>query len=407
MKINMIIALTMVLMLIFLPATSCQARDSMAGAAPAKIAGETVSFIAVGDNLIHQQVYRACYRPADESYDFSPIYAQIRPEIERADIAFVNQESLCAGEAFGYSDYPYFNGPTETLDALREAGFDWISTANNHSLDRGEEGVLAQLDAIERLGGGTERPSGVIQTGTYASAADAETPRVIEKNGVRVGLASYTYGTNGQKLPEGKEYLVSVFDSESIGSIESTDSSGRIGSTGNREKICANMKALCAASDIQVVGMHWGEEGVAEPTDGQRAWAQLLADLGVDVVIGTHPHVLGGAEFLHGENGNEMLVYWSLGNFISSQPEPEQMLGGMARFAVCYDANTGSISFPEAALVPVVTHIEFDYSKFTAYLLSDYPEELAARHALAPKGFSAAALAGMAQSTGTKPQPSQ
>ena len=157
-----------------------------------------VSFVCVGDNLIHEQIWRRREKNADGRYSFGDLYKPVKALVSAADIAFVNQETVCGGEALTLADWPRFNSPQEILDALKETGFNWVSTANNHALDRGDEGVSAQLDYLSKM-------EGVVQTGTHATRDDSEESRILLVNGVRVGLASYTYGTNGIAAPVGKE----------------------------------------------------------------------------------------------------------------------------------------------------------------------------------------------------------
>ncbi|MCL1895103.1 MAG: CapA family protein [Clostridiales bacterium] len=337
--------------------------------AAARVNPPTVSFICVGDNLIHEQIWRSRSKEADGRYDFSGLYAPVKELVTAADVAFVNQETVCGGEALTLSDWPQFNSPQEILDALAKTGFTWISTANNHALDRGEEGIQAQLDYLSKT-------KGVVSTGTHATRKDSATPRVITVNGVRVGLASYTFGTNGIAPPPGKEYLVDVAD---------------------EAKIRADLDVLAQKSDVQVVAMHWGDEGSLEPSDTQRGLAQMLADSGVDVVVGTHPHVFQAPVFLEGAGGNRTLVYYSLGNFMSSQAEPDRMLGAMAYFEIEYDAAAGEIRFLAAGALPLVTHISSDYQAYGVYPLGDYTEGLAAGHALAEKGLSLDSLSSRAR----------
>jgi poly-gamma-glutamate synthesis protein (capsule biosynthesis protein) len=239
-------------------------------------------------------------------------------------------------------------------------GFNWISTANNHALDRGEKGVLAQIGYLAKFSGAT-------WTGMHSSWEESKTPRIIVKNGVRIGIASYTYGTNGIGLPPGKEYLVDVID---------------------ETRIREDMAALTKVSDIRVIAMHWGEEYSFEPSDEQKKLAQMLADAGADVVIGAHPHVIQKPVLLQGINGNTTLVYYSLGNFMSSQTEPERMLGAMARFDIAYDPASRSSTIVSAQMLPLITHISADYLTYAVYPFEDYTEALAKNHALAPKGFS-------------------
>ncbi|MDR0514321.1 MAG: CapA family protein, partial [Coriobacteriaceae bacterium] len=208
------------------PILDARQAPGSAGAAPDL---RTVTFAAVGDNLIHKTVYLT-HAKGDGTYDFNDVYAPTKPYVEEVDFAFINQETVCGGTGLGLSDYPSFNSPHEILDAVASAGFDWVNTASNHVLDAGEQGILSQLDHIKNL------PT-LVQTGTHASAEDAGKPTVVVVNDVRLGLASYTYGLNGYETPNGKEYLVDLID---------------------RGRIERDMKALNAVSDVQLVSMHWG-----------------------------------------------------------------------------------------------------------------------------------------------------
>lgn len=187
-----------------------------------------VSFLAVGDNLIHNLIYYSGDQ-GDGTYNFDSIYTRTADKIAGADVAYLNQETICAGTELGLSSYPVFNGPYEVLDGVANAGFDWISTSSNHSMDFGETGILNQLEYIEQLP--------LVQTGTHADEEDAKTYRVIEREGLRIGLLSYTYGLNGFVLPQGKEYLVDLID---------------------EDKIQTDMEELNDISDVQIVTMHWG-----------------------------------------------------------------------------------------------------------------------------------------------------
>ena len=356
------------LVLCGMPAASCangEAKDPVSedDQIPA------VSFVCVGDNLIHEQILRSLEKDAAGRYIFDELYAPVKDKISAADIAFVNQETVCGGEELQLSDWPRFNSPHEVLDGLRETGFNWISTANNHSLDRDEKGICSQLDYISGL-------EGVVQTGTHATKEDSETPLVLTVNGIRVGIASYTFGTNGILPPPGKEYLVDLIDESALR---------------------ADMILLTEESDIQIVAMHWGEEYSREPADEQMRLAQTLADWGVDVIIGAHPHVVQTPAFLKGADGNTTLVYYSLGNFISSQAEPDLMLGAMARFEIGYDKVSREAKFRIAEAIPIVTHISSDYRNYGVYMLEDYSETLAEDHALAGIGLSRGFLSARAR----------
>ena len=327
-----------------------------------------VSFAAVGDNLIHSQLYNSG-RNADGTLNYDHLYARIAPYIQAVDVAFANQETVCGGVELGLSGYPSFNSPLEILDALYKAGFDWINTASNHIMDRGERGILNQLNRISTL-------PGMVQTGSYASQSDADTPTVIEVNGLRIGLASYTYGLNGYVLPAGKEYLVNLIDTD---------------------KIARDYAKLKEVSDVQVVNMHWGDEYWNTPNQEQKNLAQFLANLGYSVVIGEHPHVIQPTTMLTGSGGNQTLVIYSLGNFISSQDEAARMLGEMACWTLCYDSETGMVSFEDVKIWPLVTHYLSDMTVYETYTLVDYTNELADIHAMKYRGLTREFLVNLAR----------
>lgn len=316
-----------------------------------------VSFLAAGDNLIHGLIYYSGDQ-GDGSYSFDRMYERVSDEISSADIAYLNQETICGGTQLGLQSYPTFNSPYEILDSVAAAGFDWISTSSNHSMDVGEEGILSQLSHLEEL------PQ-LIQTGTNASADEAKEYKVIEKNGVKIGLLSYTYGLNGFALPDGKEYLVNLID---------------------EDRIREDMKALNQISDIQVVSMHWGVEYQFEENEEQRALAQLLSDEGADVIIGTHPHVLQPMEVLKGEEGNETLVMYSLGNFVSAQDVNSRMLGGMAKWTLVYHPSDKSVSFKNICFEPTVMYFDPSGTDVQVYPLSEYTDDTGASHYLSAYG---------------------
>ena len=309
-----------------------------------------IRFVAVGDNLIHGLIYESGLQ-ADGTYLFDAMYERTANTIAAADVAYLNQETVCGGTQLGLRSYPTFNSPYEILDGVANAGFDWISTSSNHSMDVGAQGILNQLAYIDRLP--------LVQSGTHADAQDALTPRVLEKNGVRIGLLSYTYGLNGFTLPADQPYLVDLIDDE---------------------KIAEDMERLQAVSDVQVVSMHWGEEYQFEPNAEQRRLAQLLSDLGADVVIGTHPHVLQPAEILTGQSGNETLVWYSLGNFVSAQDVNSRMLGGMAKWTLVYHPDEQSVEFQDVRFEPTVMYFDAMGEQVEVISLKEYDDTFASTH---------------------------
>ena len=252
------------------------------------------------------------------------------------------------------SGYPTFNGPTEILSSVNKAGFDWWSLSSNHSLDRGADGLLAQIDLIHN-----EYPN-VITTGSHISQEDKNRALVKEINGIKVGFLGYTYGLNGFSLPEDKPWLVDLID---------------------KDQIKQDMEALNKVSDVQMVSMHWGNEYQTEPTQEQEDLANYLNELGVEVVIGSHPHVIEPAKIIKGKNQNT-LVYYSLGNYTSAQDMDITMVGGMASFTLNYDPDTKTTSFTDTKFIPLITWFDTGFNDWKTYMIDDYNDSIASTHRL-------------------------
>ena len=263
------------------------------------------SMVAVGDILLHDTVYQDFQLTAD-TYDFTPLFEQITPYLEPSDFALVNQESNIGGASLGVSSYPNFNSPYEIVDTLVESGFNMFSRANNHTLDKGVDGVLSASKKYEEI-------QGIVHAGAASSQTQRDTIPVITKQGINLSLLSYTYGFNGHLLPEGMPYLGNLYDAK---------------------QVAIDVEKAKEVSDVVVVSMHWGDEYTSLPNDEQLKQAQYLADLGVDIIIGHHPHVLQPIDTLIGKNGNETLVVYSLGNFVSGQTDLEKNVGGIVKFDI-------------------------------------------------------------------------
>ena len=313
---------------------------------------KSFTFIGVGDNLYHGALYYR-QRMAGNGYNFDTYYDGTREYSENADLAYINMETICNGdEHYELSSYPLFNGPKEVIDAVYNAGFDWWSISSNHSLDTGANGLLEQLNTIH------EKYPDIITTGSHTSLEDKNTPIVKEINGIKVGFLGYTYGLNGLIVPEDKEWLVSMI---------------------NKDQMKIDMEALSKVSDIQMVAMHWGVEYSTSISEEQKDLTKYLNELGAEVIIGTHPHVIEPAEIYHGEN-QDTLVYYSLGNYTSAQDAAPRMVGGMASFTVNYDPNTFKTSFTDVKFIPTVTWFDGGFNDWKTYTLADYNNDLYATH---------------------------
>ncbi|MDR2136145.1 MAG: CapA family protein [Treponema sp.] len=316
-----------------------------------------LSLVAAGDNLFHDVMIRP--NRETQSYNFTACYSEIKPIVEPADIAFINQETPLGGEVYGFSGYPLFNTPQEVGNALKAAGFDVINHATNHSMDKGEGAVFATMDYWDSV-------PGIHYLGIHRSQENRDSKKVIiEKNGIKTGFLSYTYGTNGLPLPRDKPYLVSLIN-ESV-----------------MEKEIKALRPLC---DVLIVSMHWGVEYQHTVSGGQKRLSRFLADNQVDLVIGHHPHVLEPYEFLDRPDGQKTLCFYSLGNFISAQDTAPTQLGGIAfvRIKQCDE----KITIEEAGIIPVVNHYENGLSGFKVYPLYSYTADLAKKHLLRLRGIS-------------------
>lgn len=269
----------------------------------------SANLIAVGDNLIHSPIYTQAARRAKSAgtdkqdknnpkYIFDNAYTELVPFIELADFAFINQETLIT-PSFPPSTYPRFSSPKEMGDFLLDSGFNMIAIANNHMLDKGEDGLKDSLNYWQNQ-------KQAVVSGAFFDENDMNTVRIIEKNSIKLGFVSFTSSLNGLSLP-GKSKL-------------------KIGYVNDEIQLEKMIKDAKSKSDLVVVSAHWGEEYQTSPNSTQTAMAQKLADWGADIIIGTHPHVLQTIEEIRASDGRLVLVAYSLGNLISSQNEGQRVI---------------------------------------------------------------------------------
>ena len=261
-----------------------------------------VSVITAGDNLIHQSIYKDAQTSYNE-YDFTPMYELIKPIVKEYDIAYYNQETILGGKDLGVSDYPTFNSPQEVGDAMIDAGFNLVSLATNHTMDSGEQAVLKSREYWDTK-------ENVLAVGSYSSFEDKEKIRIMEKNNISYTMLNYTYGTNGIAVPKGKEYLVNVWPTD----LEINDPEKDTKYQEYKKEVKKDIDKVRDKVDVLIVAMHWGVEYTHEPTAYEKDMAEYLANEGVDVIIGTHPHVIQPVTWI-----DNTLVIYSLGNFISAQ----------------------------------------------------------------------------------------
>ena len=306
-----------------------------------------VSMAMVGDALIHGTVYLTANRYANyNGYDFKPMLKYTKELIQDYDLAYYNQETILGGKELGLSTYPLFNSPYEVGDAFIDAGFNLVSLATNHTLDKGERGILNSRAYVNKQ-------ENIVAAGSYSCNEERDKIIVSEKNGLTYAFLSYTTYTNGLIVPKGKEYLVNVYD---------------------KEKVKKDVEAYKDKVDVIMVAMHWGTEYVSYPTTAQKEIANYLASLGVNLIIGTHPHVIEPIEYI-----DDTLVIYSLGNFVSSQVGVERLTGLMASLDIIKEEYHGEtkITFDNIEGTLLYTdrnngYIVYPYHKLTNNILNGY-----------------------------------
>ncbi len=288
----------------------------------------TISLCVVGDIMCHNTQYNDAYNSSTDTYDFSHVFSNIADKLQSADLTIGNLETTFAGSERGYSSYPTFNTPDALAVNLRAIGFDVLSTANNHSLDKGFSGLSRTLDVLDE--------NGISHMGTYASEEDRNEILVKDVNGVKIAMLSYTYGTNGIPVPSGKEFCINLID---------------------KDKIKSDLdKAKALEVDLITVNMHWGAEYRLKPTTEQEDLADFLFKNGVDLIFGSHPHVLEPMEkrTITLEDGTEKEVFliYSLGNFVSGQTKQYTNLSVILDLEITKHAE-GNITIDKVEYTPI------------------------------------------------------
>ena len=257
----------------------------------------TIHLMAIGDAMCHSQNFKDAYQASTKTYDFSHVFTNIREKVGAADIAIGNLETTFAGAEKGYSGFPTFNTPDALGYALKDMGVDVLSTANNHSLDKGYSGIVRTLDVLDEIG--------ISHMGTYRSSEEQNKILIKEVNGITFAFLSFTYGTNGIPVPKGKEYCINLIDETLM-----------------KKQID---QAKAENVDVICVSMHWGDEYKIKQNATQERLADFLFENEVDIILGSHPHVLEPMEkrtirLADGTTKDGFVIY-SLGNFISAQKQ--------------------------------------------------------------------------------------
>ena len=302
----------------------------------------TATLAVCGDVMSHMPVTNDAWEEEQDVYDYRPIWAQAEPYIQAADYAVANLETTLS-ETGPYSGFPAFRSPAALAGSLAGAGFDLVLTANNHCLDRGFDGLVSTLDALDE--------AGLAHVGTYRTQEEQAAGRIhlADVGGISVAFLGYTYGTNGIPVPSGREYAVDLFNTDYMTTLSTPD-------TGRIEADLAAARAL--EPDLIAVLIHWGVEYQTTQNSYQEQIADLLIENGADLVLGGHPHVPQPIEMrtVTAEDGSEHtgFVCWSLGNFISSQVDPLTDVTAVLTVELTRDNITGETAVTGWEYVPML-----------------------------------------------------
>lgn len=319
---NLIITFSIIILSSFRNCFISGEKQNVAGLSNSTV---TITISAVGDIMCHSVQFDYAQFGKD-SFDFNPVFKRVSEYLSKSDFTFGNLETVLAGKKAKYTGYPRFNSPSELLDALKNSGFDLLTTSNNHALDRGEVGILRTINELN------ERS--INYNGTYVSQFDHDSIRIFDIKGVTIAFLAYSYGTNGNPIPKNKPYLINLIDYDFI----------------RRDIQTAKSKN----PDIVLVHYHFGEEYQREANYYQKTIVDSTINMGADIIIGGHPHVLQPIEFIKSKRSvfDSVFVAYSLGNFISNQRKKYSDAGGILTLHISKNFYKKSIKISEVEFIP-------------------------------------------------------
>ena len=339
-----------------------EVKNETAKEAKKKSKEDELDLVMAGDVLLH---LRLAYwsENGKGGYDFNPIFKLIKPIIKKADLAIVNQETILGGKELGVSGYPTFNGPYELGDAIANAGFDVVLQSNNHSLDRGKQGIYNCLNFWKKY------PK-IKTVGINTSEAQKKKLCIYKKNGIKVAILNYTYGTNGIPLPKDMPYAVNYLV---------------------KDEVINDIKRAEKEAEFTIVCPHWGTEYYRGITDYQKTWSKIFVENGVDLVLGAHPHVIEPIKYVTDKKtGHKMLVYYSLGNFVNSTMSDgrvgDRYVGGIAKVKLKRGADN-KVRIVKYGVKATVMHNGGTKYGSRVYPLSKYTEELAKKNVMKAQDY--------------------
>lgn len=281
---------------------------------PTQVPTSSAVLAFTGDLMVHSYQYQAAYDSATQTYDFSNNFTEVEKYFASADYVVGNLETTLGGDAIGARDYPLFNTPDSFADAIKSAGFDLVSTANNHCCDQGTDALCRTVDYLDEIG--------LSHVGTYKNKAASKKIFVTEINGISVAFLSCTYGTNG--MPVANDYHVSLLN----------------------DSFYKKIRKARKLADFVIVLPHNGTEYASTPSDTYRQQYYRMVDAGADAVIASHPHVLQETEYrtVKEKDGSTRtgFIMYSMGNFISSQTTRPRDAGTILKLTIAYDGEQGA-----------------------------------------------------------------
>lgn len=317
---------------------------------------DTLQIVMVGDMLMHEPIIKSGLQ-VDGTYNFDHLFANVKDTIEEADLAIANQETMMGGPGYGYTGYPSFNTPYALADAEEKAGFDVLLFATNHAMDKGLRAIYNCMDYLDE-----NHPDMAYLGINRNQKAQNENIYVFEEKGIKVAILNYTYGTNGIPLPSDRPYLVNLL---------------------KEQKVRSDIQKAEEIADFTIVCPHWGTEYNLGTSKDQDKWANIFLEEGVDLVIGAHPHVIEPIRWLTREDGHQMLVYYSLGNFVNGTSSTghgvtNRMVGGIADVTLKKN-EAGVVEIAEYDAIEIVCHMGKG-SEYSVYYMEDYTEEMASEN---------------------------
>lgn len=323
-----------------------------------------ISLSFTGDLLFEQGLYNS-----QDNYQFGNYFDEVKPYL-KGDFVIGNQEVPIGGKELGVSGVAYnFNAPQEVAQQLPDVGFNVMTHSTNHTYDKGYQGVV---NTIHHL-----KDNGIIPIGIYETEEDSQKIQIIEKNGIKIAILAYTYDTN-IGISNNSRFVVKTFLNDALVFDEA-----------HKEMLRKDVEHAKEEADVVIAAMHWGKEFTYELNYAQKEVGPYLNELGVDLIIGNHPHTLQTMDVLTNSKGKETVVFYSLGNFVSSAAMVSRAsmhfanmyeIGAIVNLDIIVNKKSKEVIIDNIVLTPVVNHFEHGYTNFKLMPLSAYTEELASKH---------------------------